>query len=82
MGVGISIGHILDPSNHKKTLELSELVKAVVCCRCAPLQKSRLVKLVRDKKKAVTCAIGDGGNDVAMIQNAHVGIGIKGKEGN
>ena len=29
----------------------------------------------------MTCAIGDGANDVSMIQEAHVGIGIFGKEG-
>ncbi len=30
---------------------------------------------------AVTLAIGDGANDVNMIQKAHVGVGIFGKEG-
>ena len=39
------------------------------------------MRLIRKYKKAITCAIGDGGNDVSMIQQAHVGIGIVGKEG-
>merc|ERR1712032_1214337 len=53
-----------------------------VCCRLSPLQKKQLVQLVRRMdKKAVTLAIGDGANDVPMIQGAHIGVGIRGKEG-
>ncbi|KAJ3450981.1 putative phospholipid-transporting atpase [Anaeramoeba flamelloides] len=56
--------------------------KAVVCCRVSPLQKSQVVDLVRKGvKKSVTLGIGDGANDVSMIQAAHVGIGISGQEG-
>ncbi|CAK9806962.1 Phospholipid-transporting ATPase IF [Anthophora plagiata] len=55
---------------------------AVVCCRLTPLQKSQIVSLMKKANtKPHTAAIGDGGNDVAMIQEAHVGIGIMGKEG-
>lgn len=55
---------------------------SVVCCRCSPTQKSRIVKAMKKYAKLKrTCAIGDGGNDVAMIQEADVGIGIVGKEG-
>lgn len=64
----------------------------VVCCRCSPTQKvvrlcnsltpkAEIVKLIKSHKKALTAAIGDGGNDVSMIQAADVGIGIVGKEG-
>eukprot|EP01087_Luapelamoeba_hula_P020418 TRINITY_DN6962_c0_g1_i1.p1 TRINITY_DN6962_c0_g1~~TRINITY_DN6962_c0_g1_i1.p1 ORF type:complete len:1107 (+),score=152.37 TRINITY_DN6962_c0_g1_i1:336-3656(+) len=53
---------------------------AVVCCRCSPQQKAEIVTLLKKNGKR-TCAIGDGGNDVSMIQAAHVGIGIVGKEG-
>jgi phospholipid-translocating ATPase len=52
-----------------------------VCCRCSPTQKSRIVKTIKKYTDKRTCAIGDGGNDVAMIQEADVGIGIVGKEG-
>jgi phospholipid-translocating ATPase len=52
----------------------------VVCCRVTPDQKALIVRLVRDRG-GMTCAIGDGGNDVAMIQEAHVGVGITGNEG-
>jgi phospholipid-translocating ATPase len=54
---------------------------AVVCSRCSPTQKSEIVRLFKDNTNKRTCAIGDGGNDVSMIQTAHVGIGIVGKEG-
>lgn len=54
---------------------------AVVCCRCSPTQKAEIVKLIKEFSKKRTAAIGDGGNDVSMIQAADVGIGIVGKEG-
>uniref|UniRef100_A0A914Q8F5 Phospholipid-transporting ATPase n=1 Tax=Panagrolaimus davidi TaxID=227884 RepID=A0A914Q8F5_9BILA len=55
---------------------------AVVCCRCSPEQKAQIVNLLkRYKKPARVAAIGDGGNDVSMIQAAHAGIGIDAKEG-
>ena len=63
-------------------LSLAILVDTVVCCRASPSQKASLVHSIRRKvKHAVTLAIGDGANDIAMIQEAHVGIGITGKEG-
>ncbi len=43
--------------------------------------QAEIVKLIKEYKKARTCAIGDGGNDVSMIQAADVGVGIVGKEG-
>lgn len=44
--------------------------------------KQKVVKLVKKSSlKPVTCAIGDGANDVSMIQEAHIGFGIFGKEG-
>ena len=54
---------------------------SVVCCRCSPTQKRKIVKTIKNYTTARTAAIGDGGNDVAMIQEADVGIGIVGKEG-
>ena len=55
--------------------------RAVICCRCSPLQKSQIVRLIRDYTRMITLAIGDGANDVAMIEAAAVGIGIEGLEG-
>ena len=48
--------------------------------RVSPLQKALVVKLVKKNKKAILLAIGDGANDVSMIQAAHVGVGISGVE--
>ncbi|KAL0969639.1 hypothetical protein UPYG_G00230160 [Umbra pygmaea] len=62
-------------------LDLALSCKAVICCRVSPLQKSEVVDLVKTKVKAITLAIGDGANDVGMIQTAHVGVGISGNEG-
>merc|ERR1719410_1663989 len=64
--------------------ELMELVAAapaVVCCRCSPEQKAAVVRLIERHTGRRAAAIGDGGNDVSMIQAASVGIGIVGKEG-
>lgn len=49
--------------------------------RVSPLQKALVVKLVKRHLKALLLAIGDGANDVSMIQAAHVGVGISGVEG-
>ncbi len=66
----------------KLFLSLATLVDTVICCRASPSQKASLVSSIRHKvKNAITLAIGDGANDIAMIQEAHVGIGITGKEG-
>ena len=54
---------------------------AVVACRCSPTQKAEVAKLIKDYTKKRVCCIGDGGNDVSMIQAADVGVGIVGKEG-
>uniref|UniRef100_A0A7N4PP01 Phospholipid-transporting ATPase n=1 Tax=Sarcophilus harrisii TaxID=9305 RepID=A0A7N4PP01_SARHA len=62
-------------------VELACQCPAVVCCRCSPTQKAHIVKLLQQHTGKRTCAVGDGGNDVSMIQAADCGIGIEGKEG-
>lgn len=54
---------------------------AVVCCRCSPTQKAQVVKLIQEHTGKRTVAVGDGGNDVSMIQAADAGVGIEGREG-
>ncbi|KAI1194596.1 hypothetical protein F5X97DRAFT_310732 [Nemania serpens] len=57
-------------------------VDSVICCRASPAQKSTIVKAIRQRlPEALTLAIGDGANDLAMISASHVGVGISGKEG-
>ena len=63
-------------------IELGVKADSVICCRASPSQKASMVTAVRTKvKSSITLAIGDGANDIAMIQSADVGIGITGKEG-
>ncbi|KAI1898078.1 hypothetical protein AGOR_G00068640 [Albula goreensis] len=63
-------------------LQICQNCTAVLCCRMAPLQKAQIVKMIKTSKGGpITLSIGDGANDVSMILEAHVGIGIKGKEG-
>ncbi|KAK6463093.1 putative phospholipid-transporting ATPase [Scheffersomyces coipomensis] len=63
-------------------IELCVQVDSTICCRASPSQKASMVSAVRNlKKDAVTLAIGDGANDIAMIQSADIGVGITGKEG-
>lgn len=64
-----------------KFLLLCKQCKAVLCCRVSPAQKASVVKLVKETLDVMTLAIGDGSNDVAMIQAANVGVGIAGEEG-
>lgn len=62
-------------------LHLGTRCEGVICCRVSPLQKALVVKLVKDGLGVMTLAIGDGANDVSMIQAADVGVGITGEEG-
>uniref|UniRef100_A0A8C7ZXM0 Phospholipid-transporting ATPase n=1 Tax=Oryzias sinensis TaxID=183150 RepID=A0A8C7ZXM0_9TELE len=78
---GDTLAIALSPDLQDRFLELAKRCRSVLCCRVTPLQKSRVVKLVRDKLKVMTLAVGDGANDVNMIQVADVGIGISGQEG-
>lgn len=78
---GKSLTFALEKDMEKLFLDLAVMCKAVVCCRVSPLQKALVVKLVKRHLKSLLLAIGDGANDVSMIQAAHVGVGISGVEG-
>lgn len=62
-------------------LSISKGCEAVVCCRVTPMQKAEVVRLIKNSMSKITLSIGDGANDVNMIQEAHIGIGIYGNEG-
>lgn len=71
-----------DDSLRVLLFDLVARVDSVICCRASPAQKATLVKCIRDQvPSSLTLAIGDGANDIAMIQASHVGIGISGREG-
>lgn len=79
---GTALGHALSEEFSKDLLlRISTQCKAVICCRVSPLQKALIVRLIKDGLGVMTLAIGDGANDVSMIQAAHVGVGIAGEEG-
>ncbi|XP_019421458.1 PREDICTED: phospholipid-transporting ATPase 3-like [Lupinus angustifolius] len=78
---GKCLMYALDPSLRVMLLKFSLSCHAVVCCRVSPLQKAQVTSLVRKGAKKITLSIGDGANDVSMIQAAHVGVGISGLEG-
>lgn len=79
---GKSLTFALERDLEKLFLDLAVMCKAVICCRVSPLQKALVVKLVRKyQKESILLAIGDGANDVSMIQAAHIGVGISGMEG-
>ena len=81
---GAALKHLLgDPELEELIFSVASQCEAVIACRVSPRQKALLVGLVRHNisPEPVTLAIGDGANDVGMIQEAHVGIGISGKEG-
>ncbi|CAG8589343.1 6030_t:CDS:2, partial [Dentiscutata heterogama] len=79
---GSALTHLLDDEKARmKILELSDRFHSVICCRVSPLQKALVVELIRRGKRSTTLAIGDGANDVSMIQAANVGVGISGQEG-
>lgn len=80
---GKTLTFILDLKSNLTTLflELTRYCSSVLCCRSTPLQKAFLVKVVKEELKMSTLAIGDGANDVSMLQMADVGVGICGQEG-
>ncbi|CAG2054143.1 unnamed protein product [Timema podura] len=80
---GKTLTYILDRRSNlqKPFLDLTRYCSSVLCCRATPLQKAYIVRVVKEQLKMRTLAIGDGANDVSMIQTADVGIGISGQEG-
>ena len=72
----------MEPALRLDFLRVGIRCRSVVCCRVTPSQKAQVTLLVKDNVRGqITLAIGDGANDVSMIQAAHVGVGIRGKEG-
>jgi phospholipid-translocating ATPase len=77
---GESLALLLTHHRHD-FISIAVTLPTVVCCRCSPTQKSDIAHLIRSYTGKRVCCIGDGGNDVSMIQAADVGVGIVGKEG-
>jgi len=78
---GDSLKLVLDEKTRQKFLLLCKQCRSVLCCRVSPAQKAAVVAMVKSGLDVMTLSIGDGANDVAMIQEADVGVGIAGEEG-
>ncbi|KAG9237070.1 P-type ATPase-like protein [Amylocarpus encephaloides] len=78
---GDSLKLVLDPKLRQRFLLLCKQCKSVLCCRVSPAQKAAVVQMVKNGLDVMTLSIGDGANDVAMIQEADIGVGIAGEEG-
>ncbi|PAA69169.1 hypothetical protein BOX15_Mlig005692g1 [Macrostomum lignano] len=78
---GGTLRHCLEDSLKFDFLFLAEQCGSVICCRATPSQKAAIVSLVKENLQMQTLAIGDGANDVNMIQTADIGIGLSGQEG-
>lgn len=85
--VAVIDGHTLSVIESSRTLtklffSITPAISSVICCRASPAQKAFIVQAIHEcVPRALTLAIGDGANDIAMIQAAHVGVGISGREG-
>ncbi|KAK4198443.1 putative type IV phospholipid-transporting ATPase [Triangularia verruculosa] len=78
---GFTLRWVLSDALKQKFLLLCKQCKSVLCCRVSPAQKAAVVAMVKNGLDVMTLSIGDGANDVAMIQEADVGVGIAGVEG-
>ncbi|KAJ5703287.1 hypothetical protein N7493_011676 [Penicillium malachiteum] len=78
---GETLKLMLSDELKQKFLLLCKQCKSVLCCRVSPSQKAAVVNMVRHGLNIMALSIGDGANDVAMIQEADVGVGIAGEEG-
>ncbi|KAI3719942.1 hypothetical protein L6452_20848 [Arctium lappa] len=78
---GKSLVYALNDDTKNAFLELAVGCASVICCRSSPKQKALVTRLVKEGTGKTTLAIGDGANDVGMLQEADIGVGISGVEG-
>ena len=79
---GPALTNILNTNNSSLFFKIACKAPAVICCRCLPTQKALITEKLKQITGSIVAGIGDGGNDVGMIQLASIGLGIVGKEGN
>ncbi|XP_020583665.1 probable phospholipid-transporting ATPase 4 [Phalaenopsis equestris] len=78
---GKALSYVLEDDIKNDFLNLAVNCASVICCRVSPKQKALVTRLVKEGTGKTTLAIGDGANDVGMIQEADIGVGISGVEG-
>lgn len=65
---------LADQKDSKDFFDIAHLAGSVICCRVSPSEKATVVESMKKyDDKYITLAIGDGGNDVSMIMEAHIG---------
>lgn len=80
---GATLTHCLnDEEMGSLFIKLGWTANSVVCCRVSPKQKSDIIALAKKNGPWITLAVGDGSNDVPMLMEAHIGVGMRGNEGN
>ncbi|KAM3268670.1 putative phospholipid-transporting ATPase 4 [Capsicum chacoense] len=78
---GKTLSYALEDDTKHQFLNLAVDCASVICCRVSPKQKALVTRLVKEGTGKITLGIGDGANDVGMIQEADIGVGISGAEG-
>lgn len=78
---GQALTYALEDDMKDMFLDLAIGCATIICCRSSPRQKAQVTRLVKLKTGKTTLAIGDGANDVGMLQEADIGVGISGFEG-
>ncbi|OVA04457.1 Cation-transporting P-type ATPase [Macleaya cordata] len=78
---GKTLAYALEDDMKHQFLNLAVACASVICCRVSPKQKALVTRLVKEGTGKTTLAVGDGANDVGMIQEADIGVGISGVEG-
>lgn len=68
-----------DPATLEHYCRIMQKARSVIFCRSSPKEKALIVKFVKKHLGYIVLGIGDGGNDVGMIEEAQIGVGIIGK---
>jgi len=81
LGIGVVDPPLHSREQQREFIQLAQDCAAVLCCRVSPSQKGELIQLVKTTLNKVTLGVGDGANDVPMIQRGDIGVGVQGVEG-
>mmetsp|Transcript_7725 Transcript_7725/g.28487 ORF Transcript_7725/g.28487 Transcript_7725/m.28487 type:complete len:1174 (-) Transcript_7725:136-3657(-) len=78
---GGTLSVVLGSASESRFVDLAVVCTSVIVCRASPLQKAAVVSLIKERTCKTCLAVGDGANDVGMIQVGDIGVGLYGREG-